>query len=190
VWNTIKAAVVSAWNFIVGQFAAAWGRISGPLNSLGGSIGNFFSGLANQALSWGRNIIQGIVDGINSMLGAVSGAASNIASTITGILGFHSPPATGPAADADTWMPNMVSMLTKGMTGGVPSVARAATQLAQPIQGNLSASSGTRSAPSSSTDRRPIIIQVGNREYRAFVDNLGSDLVGSSTVRVHFAGGR
>ncbi len=183
VWNTIKAAVVSAWNFIVAQFAAAWGRVSGPLNSLGAGIGNFFSGLANQAIAWGANIIQGIINGINSMIGGVIGAASNVASTITSILGFHSPPAQGPAKDADKWMPNMVALLTKGMTSGVPSVSRAATQLAQPIQGSLSASGPGQTRSSESASSRPIIIQFGNAEYRGFVQNLGRDLQGTIIIQ-------
>src|SRR6266702_2478492 len=189
IWDRLKGLAQSAWDQVVAVFNAVWGRISGILNSLGANIGGFFNNLAGQMVQFGRNLIQGLIDGINSMLGAIGNAASNVASTITGILGFHSPPPFGPAADADKWMPNMVGMLTKGMTAGVPSVTKAATQLAQPIQGNLSAG-GTRSTASSNGDRRPIVIQVGNREYRAFVDNLGSDLVGSSTVRVHFAGGR
>src|SRR6266704_1499423 len=189
IWDRLKGLAQSAWDQVVAVFNAVWGRISGILNSLGANIGGFFNNLAGQMVQFGINLIQSLIDGINSMLGAIGNAASNVASTITGILGFHSPPPFGPAADADKWMPNMVGMLTKGMTAGVPSVTKAATQLAQPIQGNLSAG-GTRSTASSNGDRRPIVIQVGNREYRAFVDNLGSDLVGSSTVRVHFAGGR
>lgn len=180
----MKSKATSAWQGVSQVFSSAWGTyISGPLNSLGGLINGFFSNLAGQMVQLGRNLIQGLVDGINSMLGVVSGAASNVASTITSILGFHSPPPQGPAADADTWMPNMVNLLAKGMTAGVPSVTRAAVQLAQPIQGNLSAS-GTRSAtPGSSSSTRPIIVQFGNAEYRGLIQNLGHDLQGTIVIQ-------
>ncbi len=190
IWDRLKGLAQSAWDSVVAVFNAVWGRISGILTSLGANIGGFFNNLAGQMVQFGINLIQSLIDGINSMLGAVSGAASNVASTITGILGFHSPPKHGPAHDADKWMPNMVGMMTSGMTSGVPSISKAAGQLAQPLHSNLSEGFGTRSPGYSSGGQRPIIIQVGNREYRAFINDMGNDLMGSSTVRVHFAGGR
>ena len=185
----MQTKTTGAWQGVSQVFSSAWGTyISGPLNSLAGNIGGFFNNLAAQMVQFGANLIQGLVNGINSMLGAVSSAASNVASTITGILGFHSPPAQGPAADADTWMPNMVALLTKGMTMGVPSITRAATELAQPIQGSLSSVTPHAGSTSGGTNNRPIIIQIGQAEYRGFVQNLGRDL--ATTVVIQRGGMR
>ncbi len=92
IWDRLKGLAQSAWDQVVAVFNAVWGRISGILNSLGANIGGFFNNLAGQMVQFGINLIQSLIDGINSMLGAIGNAASNVASTITGILGFHSPP--------------------------------------------------------------------------------------------------
>ncbi len=63
------------------------------------------------------------------MLGAVKTAAGNVASAIAGILGFHSPPAEGPAADSDKWAPNFVRMLASGLRAGIPAVNAALADL-------------------------------------------------------------
>ncbi len=199
VWATIKQAVVDAWNFIVAQFAAAWGRISGPLSSLGSSIGNFFTGLANQALAWGANIIKGIADGINSAIGWVKTAASNVAGVITSILGFHQgsliPPKEGPARDANVWAPSLVKGFAEMLAAGQGNVSSAAGTLMRPLAGQMTAppgspqsplrSSGTRAEDRASSDTRPIIIQVGNAQYQAFVRNLGRDMA----TQIYIQGG-
>jgi TP901 family phage tail tape measure protein len=199
-WNSISGwftgtvapgmhtGATTAWQKVSDVFSSAWSTyISGPLASLWSSLSGWFSGLASDAFTWGSAIIQGVVDGINSMLGAIGQAANNVASTITGILGFHSPPKYGPASDADTWMPNMVNLLTRGMTAGVPSVTRAATQLAQPIQGSLSATGpGGGRASSTPSDTRPVVFIFGNTEVRGLVQNLGREL--SNTVIIQKGG--
>jgi TP901 family phage tail tape measure protein len=182
IWDKLKGLAQKAWDAVTGVFKAVWGTISGILKTLAGNISGWFNDLSGKMLQFGKNLIQSLIDGINSMLDAVGKAAGNVASTITGILGFHSPPAYGPAADADTWMPNMVNLLTKGMTAGVPSVTKAATQLAQPIQGSLSAGgAGARSSSGGGSDSRAVNITIGNREFHAFVQYLGQEL-GSNIV--------
>jgi TP901 family phage tail tape measure protein len=199
VWETIKGAVVAAWNFIVAQFAAAWGRISGPLSSLGASIGGFFSNLAAQAVGWGSSIVQGLADGITGAIGWVVNAASNVASTISSILGFHQgsliPPKEGPARDANVWAPALVTGFADMLAAGQGDVSSAAGMLMRPLVGQMTAPLGSPQSPirsgpsrttgSSSSDNRPIIIQVGNAQYQAFIRNLGRDMA----TQIYIQGG-
>lgn len=199
VWSTIKQAVVDAWNFIVAQFAAAWGRISGPLSSLGASISGFFSNLAAQAVSWGASIIQGIADGIRGAIGWVTSAASDVASAITGILGFHrsvlTPPKEGPAKNADQWAPSLVTGFAEMLAAGQGNVSSAAGALVRPLVGQMTAPLGSPQSPirsnairgnsESASDNRPLIIQVGNAQYQAFIRNLGRDMA----TQIYIQGG-
>ena len=56
--------------------------------------------LVENALSWGSDMIQGLIDGVTSMLGDLGNAASNVASTIASYLHF-SVPDKGPLSDMD-----------------------------------------------------------------------------------------
>src|SRR6266516_3955910 len=128
--NTHKAAT-DLWTKVKSVFSSAWSTyISGPLGSLANSIGTFFSGLVTKALTWGKNIIQGIIDGIRSMLGALGKAAADAAAAVAGALGFRSPPEVGPASDSDQWAPNFIRMFASGLLSGIPQLASASARLA------------------------------------------------------------
>ena len=128
--NTHKAAT-DLWTKVKGVFTNAWSTyISGPLGSLGNSIGTFFGGLVTKALTWGKNIIQGIIDGIRSMLGALGKAAADAAAAVAGALGFRSPPRVGPARDSDQWAPNFIRMFASGLISGIPQLQAASARLA------------------------------------------------------------
>ncbi len=60
-------------------------------------------GLGKQAVSWGRDLIMGIVNGIKGAIGAVKDAVGNVASTIKSFLHF-SVPDEGPLTDYESWI--------------------------------------------------------------------------------------
>jgi phage-related protein len=133
-WMAIVVQITQLWQQISNIFSNAWNTyVASPLQKFNTSISNFFTGLKNSAMQWGKNVIQGIVDGINSMAANVSNAASNIASQIAANLGFHSPTREGPGHDSDKWMPNLNRMLVKGLNAGIPQINAAVTQLVQPL---------------------------------------------------------
>ncbi len=142
IWNQIVSfltaqgqrawsAVVSMWQQISGVFSSAWGTyVAGPLNSIGASIGNFFSGLINEALQFGERFMSMLAQGITNGIGAVGAAASNAAGQIAKFLGFHSPTELGPGSTAHQWMPNLVNMMATGLLNGAPVIAGAANTVA------------------------------------------------------------
>lgn len=75
---------------------------------------DFITGLPEKALQWGKDFIQGLIDGIKSMLGNITDAVSNVADTIFGWLHF-SRPDKGPLRQYETWMPDMMSGMAKGI---------------------------------------------------------------------------
>ena len=152
-WNAIKDIAAAVWQMIVTILSTAWDNICAIWNKLGEIFGGFFQaawdvivekvtgikdaivnglqaaidwilGLPAQAVQWGADIIQGIIDGIKSMIGAVGDAVSGIASKIKSFLGF-SEPEDGPLSDFHTYMPDMMKLMSEGITAGKEKVKSA-----------------------------------------------------------------
>lgn len=125
VWNSIKSMVTSLVNAIKsavsGAFNAMWNGIkstvSGIYNTIKGGFDQavgYVKGLASSAFNWGRDIIMGIVNGIRSCISAVTGAVSDVANKIRSFLHF-SVPDEGPLVDYESWMPDFMKGLAKGI---------------------------------------------------------------------------
>lgn len=70
--------------------------------------------LGSQAITWGKDLIQGFVNGIKAMARKVVDAVKNIGQKIKNFLHF-SRPDEGPLRDYETWMPDFVSGLARGI---------------------------------------------------------------------------
>jgi TP901 family phage tail tape measure protein len=132
-WDVISGLFEVAIDLLTGNWAKAWTDMKTTLSNAWNDIGRFLTDLVGNAITWGKNIIQGFIDGITSMIGAVGQAASNVANTVKNFLGFHSPAKMGPGSDSDKWMPNLINMLTDGLNNGVSKIATASSAMAQPI---------------------------------------------------------
>ncbi|WP_418615877.1 phage tail tape measure protein [[Ruminococcus] torques] len=135
VWNTIKNVFTTVLNTIKsvvsGAFNSMWNGIkntvSGIANTIKEGFNNavgFIKGLASSAFSWGADMIMGIVNGIKSCIGKVRDAVSNVAETIRSYLHF-SVPDVGPLTDYESWMPDFMSGLAKGIEQSKSMVAKA-----------------------------------------------------------------
>ena len=78
-------------NAIVQVFLSLPGRALSAVGSLLGQLAGFFGNLASQAISWGANIIGGVIGGIQSMAGALFSAVGttihNALAQIPGVAG-------------------------------------------------------------------------------------------------------
>ena len=135
VWNMIKTIFTTVLNIIKsvvsGAFNAMWNSIkntvSGIVNTIKTGFNNavsFVKNLASSAFQWGADIIQGIVNGIKSCIGKVKDAVTNVAETIRSFLHF-SVPDEGPLTDYESWMPDFMSGLAKGIEQSKNMVAKA-----------------------------------------------------------------
>lgn len=75
---------------------------------------DWLKALPAQALTWGSDFIQGFVDGIMSKANALLKSVENIANSIRGFLHFSTPD-YGPLADYETWMPDFMNGMAKGI---------------------------------------------------------------------------
>lgn len=134
-WNTIKTTVSNAANAIKtgvsNAFNAMLNSIKSIVGNIAGAVKNGFQGaisyiksLPGQALQWGKDIINGIVNGIKSCIGAVKDAVGNVADTIKSFLHF-SVPDEGPLTDYESWMPDFMAGLAKGIDKSKGMVAKA-----------------------------------------------------------------
>lgn len=80
--------------------------------------------LASQAFNWGKDLVMGIVNGIKSCISAVSDAVTGVANKIRSVLHF-SVPDEGPLTDYESWMPDFMSGLAKGIEQSKGLVAKA-----------------------------------------------------------------
>ena len=125
VWNSIKSTVTSLMNSISSAVQSIWNNmrsaIAGIISQIYSTISsglnqavNFVTGLIGQAYSWGRDLIMGIVNGIRSAIGAVADAARSVADAIRSVLHF-SVPDEGPLTDYESWMPDFMKGLARGI---------------------------------------------------------------------------
>ena len=137
-WNTATTNTVtftkSLWTQVTTVFGSAWTTyISKPLGTLWTNISTWFTTLATNFGTWASNALamftKSIVNGTKGVLDAITGLGANIAK----ILGFHSPPVTGPLSSSDQWMPNMVNMMANGITANSPKVTNSVGNMASGI---------------------------------------------------------
>lgn len=145
-WNVISSIFSTIWGFISGVASNIWNAITTAftniLTSVTSTVGNikdaivngftaaidWIKGLPSQAVQWGKDIILGIVDGIKGAVSAVGDAVKGVANKIKSFLGF-SKPEDGPLSDFDTYMPDMIDLMTKGIQAGKSKVQQAVEQL-------------------------------------------------------------
>jgi hypothetical protein len=129
-WNTIKSIVSNSFRMV---------------QSVIGSMSDAVGGLASKMYRWGVNSIQSFIDGIYAMVGKVKSAAGAVAKAMADYLGFHSPTKEGPGSDADTWIPNLLSMMVNGVEAGAPKLRTALNQVLNvaPGAGKLGVTMGT-----------------------------------------------
>ena len=156
-WNAIKDFAASVWQIITniitgaldiitavwdtavgvlsGIFQNIWNAIVEKVTGIKDAIVNGFTAaidwiksLPEQAIQWGADIIQGIVDGITGAIGKVGDAVSGVANKIKSFLGF-SVPEDGPLSDFDTYMPDMIELMTKGINAGKDKIRGALESL-------------------------------------------------------------
>lgn len=138
-WNAISEKVQTTSESIKSKATTAFTNMKTSIaNTVGGirdkivegfkAAISFITGLPQQALQWGRDIIQGIINGITEKFEALKKKAAEIAGAIKDFIGF-SEPEEGPLSDFHTYMPDMIELMTKGITQGIPEVQRAMNQL-------------------------------------------------------------
>lgn len=146
IWQMITTIITGALDIIASIWSTAVGILSGIFQNIWNAIVEKVAGIKDaivngftaaidwikslpaQALQWGADIVQGIVDGITGAIGKVGDAVKGVADKIKSFLGF-SVPEDGPLSDFDTYMPDMIDLLAKGINAGKDKIRGALESL-------------------------------------------------------------
>ena len=153
--NSIKSVVSSVWDSISSKISSIMSTIKSTISSIWDSIKSAVStkvsgvktaiqdgfqaavdwikGLASDAWNWGADIISGIIDGIKSMINNLADTVTGVADTIRDFLHF-SVPDKGPLTDYESWMPDFMKGLAKGIDKSKKYVEKAVGGVAKAMQ--------------------------------------------------------
>lgn len=95
-----------------------------------------FGMLSDDAVTWGSDIISGLIDGIKNMLSSLTSTVSSVASTISDYLHF-SVPEKGPLSDFDTSGADMMTEFIDSMESKKGALEDALADTAGVIDGDL-----------------------------------------------------
>lgn len=219
VWETISTVFSTIWEFISGVATNIWTSITTAftniLSGITGTIGNikdsivtgftaaidWIKALPAQAVQWGKDIIDSIVSGIKSAVSKVGEAVSGVASKIKGFLGF-SEPDEGPLSDFHTYMPDMIDLMTKGISAGKAKVRDALGALTGDMsimaQANVASPTTARTAMGSNSVSRSVVQNVninnkfegdraGQQKSAAAMDKAVGDSTGEMARALSYA---
>ena len=193
IWDTVKGVFTNVWNGISSFFSGIWegmkNMVSNVINGISSIVSNIFNsikntvgniknaivngfqsaidwikGLPSQALKWGSDIISNIAQGIRNAIGKVTDAVSSVANKIKSFLHF-SEPDEGPLSNFHTYMPDMIDVMAKGISGGRNKIKGVLGDLAGDMSALASAnvvSGNTLSAASGGTNVSKSIVQNVN----------------------------
>jgi phage-related protein len=114
VLNGMKSAVSTVFNNILSAIKTAMSNVLNAVKTGFSNVKSHITGLASQAFNWGKDLIMGIVKGIKSCISAVGDAVGSVADKIKSFLHF-SVPDEGPLTDYESWMPDFMEGLAKGI---------------------------------------------------------------------------
>ena len=125
VWQGIKTTVVNLASSLreaaISAFRSMVSGIGSALSGLYSVVSNGFSAairfitcLPGQAFRWGQDLVQALSTGISSMIQGVINTVSGLAERIRSFLHFSAPD-EGPLADYESWMPDFMEGLAKGI---------------------------------------------------------------------------
>ncbi|MGN0319159.1 MAG: phage tail tape measure protein [Lachnospira sp.] len=150
--NAIKSTVSTVFNNMLSAIKNTVGKIASSIKSGFQTAISFITSLPSQALQWGKDMIMGIVNGIKSCINAVGDAVKSVADKIKSFLHF-SVPDEGPLTDYESWMPDFMEGLAKGIEKSKGMVAKAVEGVSQDmvINPNVNATSAAMESTSTSS---------------------------------------
>ena len=192
----IKGVVAATWTGIKEYYTMGFRTLDtltkGKLTEIKNIFTDKFKNLKNDALNWGKDMLQGFIDGISSKLEALKNVVSKPAQMIKEVWG-HSHPTKGPMADDYKWMPDMMKMFAQGINKYAYLVQQAAENAATDIMVGMSAAqafeyqreaagsnlrgevdaSAIYAAVREGASDATISISIDGRELRRTLDGLG-----------------
>ena len=159
------------------SFAQLPGEIINALSQAVQKVRDVFEQMINNAKKSGADFVEGFVEGIKKKVQKVVDAVKKVANTVKDFLGFSCPD-KGPLHEYETWMPDFMMGLAKGIRSNMGIVKSAmngvAKEMAIPISPNASMNMAMATAGSGSS-----VPMMGGTSMNVYVDHISelSDLI-------------
>ncbi|QDX91113.1 phage tail tape measure protein (plasmid) [Brevibacillus laterosporus] len=128
-WNTnflgFRDKMTALWQYIKEKASAVW---------------DWLSSLPSEAVQWGENLMKMLAQGITNGIAWVQKSVEDVSETVKNFIGWSSPTKKGPASKSDKWAPNLMKMLSSGITDYLPHLESAAGSVADTLRRNLNGS--------------------------------------------------
>ena len=162
---------------VVSGFSQLPSKIVDALKQAFQKVKDAFDQMIQNAKQSGKDFIEGFVEGIKSRIQKVVDAVKNVANTIKDFLGFSCPD-KGPLHEYETWMPDFMQGLAKGIRSNMGIVKSAmngvAKEMAIPLSSNASMNMALAGAGAGSASS-----YMGSTTMNVYVDHISelNDLV-------------
>ena len=183
---------LSTWigNFIGG--IKQWGSdliqkgknaVRGFVNSIGDKLG----GLGGEALTWGSHMINGFISGIQSRIGSLISTVTSIPKKIRRLLHFTRPD-EGPLRDYETWMPDMMDGLSRGIRANEYKIIDAMKNVASMMDVNAYSSANVTKALNSTNTTTINLNVISELDGRQVAKSVAKSVTRSTSSRLAFQG--
>ena len=143
---------------------------------------DYIKSLPDKFFQWGEEMVQKLIDGIKSKIEAVKQAASDLASAISSYIHF-SVPDVGPLHDIDSFMPDMVDELVRGIYRSMPRLENAMNSMAGGMASQLQLSGSTGISGPTTNNININVYGAQGQDPNALVDIIEERLAENMTRR-------
>lgn len=145
------ASLIKEWGAsLIGRIgpwlASVWDGIKTWFGLLPGKLADAFKAgketilsWGKQAITWGSDMIKNFIEGIKKKASDLGKAIKDLAKNYIAKFLHFSVPDAGPLADADTWMPDFVDLMAKGIKQGEAEINAATQELASGMSASITA---------------------------------------------------
>lgn len=182
-----RNGVTNLINNIRDGFKNGWNKIKNIWTNAIDGIKNKFSSMIKEAKEWGSDFIEGFKRGILGRIKSLFSAITSIPKKIRKLLHF-SRPDEGPLRDYETWMPDMMDGLSKGIRENSYKVEDEVKNLASKMNVNAYSKASvaqTLSANSSTVIHLNVVSELDGRQVSKAVSQ---SITRSANSRLAFKG--
>lgn len=132
----IISAAVQIIGAVVSGLVKALPDLAAGLLQVTGAIVDSLANLATDALTWGKDMIDGFIKGIKDKIPSLGEAASGAAKKVKDFLGF-SEPEEGPLSNFHTFAPDMMDLFAQGIDQNINVVQNSVEDVADVVAGGM-----------------------------------------------------